>query len=386
MLVKRIIIIIIKIFIIILLFIFIMVTTMTNSEIERIKKGREIILNIIKKKGRDHIYDLTGMGGGFKLKKTDIDILDTYIGPAVFSERLNIVGLQHLGGDPDIHKAVGFNRTSSAILSTIMALSKEIEEVIHYLPRRPSHPSIPRSCRIFNVPYFESDSVDEIIDRIDKNTLTVITGATMDHKVVDLNHLKKILNRCLEKKSISFIDDASGARLRLLYHQPPPLKLNANLVVTSTDKLMEGPRAGLLAGDMDLVDTIYEEGLKYGLEAQSPVLAGMVNALESFNLEKLREAFERAKRIDLTPLTSMGIEVERTPTGFALTSLSEEESVQLALKLLEKYGIITITAVGMPGASKTLRIDLCSKDASKVSDEYIVNAIVSSYREILNNY
>lgn len=355
---------------------------MINSEMERIKKVREIILNIIETKGREYLYDLTGMSGGFKLKKTDMDILDTYIGPAVFSEKLNKVGLQHLGGDPNIHKAVGFNRTSSAILSTIMALSKEIDEVIHYLPKRPSHPSIPRSCKIFDIPYFESDNVEEILNRIDKNTLTIITGATMDHKVVDIKHLKDILSQCSKKDSISFIDDASGARLRLLYNQPPALKLNAHLVVTSTDKLMDGPRAGLLAGDIDLVDTIYEEGLKYGLEAQAPVLAGMVNALESFSFQKLREAFNRARKIDLTPLTSVGIESERTPTGFALTSLSEEESVQLAMKLLENYGIITITAAGMPGASKTLRIDFCSKDASRISDTYILNAILDSYRKI----
>jgi len=355
---------------------------MVNSEIERIKKVREIITSIIEKKGRDHLYDLTGIGGGFKLKKTDIDVLDTYIGSAIFSEKLNRAGLLHLGGNPTIHRAVGFNRTSSAILSTIIALSKDIDKVIHYLPKRPSHPSIPRSCKIFNIPYFESDNIDEILNRIDKNTLTVITGATMDHKVVDLKRLKKIISQCNEKKSISFVDDASGARLRLLYNQPPALKLNANLVVTSTDKLMEGPRAGLLAGDIDLIDIIYEEGLKYGLEAQAPVLAGMVNALESFDLQKLKEAFNRANSIDLTPLISIGIEVERTPTGFLLTSLSEEESIQLALKLLEDYGIITITAAGMPGASKTLRIDFCSKDAYRISNEYILNAIVNSYREI----
>jgi len=355
---------------------------MVNSEMERIKRVREIIVSIIEKKGRDHLYDLTGMGGGFKLKKTDMGILDTYIGPAVFSERLNKVGLLHLGGDPEVHRVVGFNRTSSAILSTIMALSKEIDEVIHYLPKRPSHPSIPRSCKLLDISYFESDSIDEILNRIDKDTLTIITGATMDHKIVDIGHLKKILSLCNEKKSISFVDDASGARLRLLYDQPPALKLNAQLVVTSTDKLMEGPRAGLLGGDIDLIDTIYEEGLKYGLEAQAPVLAGMVNALECFDLQKLRDAFNRAKRIDLTPLTLIGIECERTPTGFALTSLSEDESIQLALKLLEDYGILTITAGGMPGASKTLRIDFCSKDAYRISDEYILNAIVNSYKGI----
>lgn len=356
---------------------------MANSEMERIKKVREMIVEIIEKKGRDHLYDLTGLSGGFKLKKTDMDILDTYVGSAVFSERLNRVGLQHLGGDPNIHRAVGFNRTSSAILATVMALSNEIDEVVHYLPKMPSHPSIPRSCKISNIPYFESDSVEEIINRIDKNTLTVITGATMDHNVIDLKLLEKIISRCNEKGSISFLDDASGARLRLLYNQPPALRLNINLVVTSTDKLIEGPRAGLLAGDMDLIDIIYEKGLKYGLEAQTPVLAGMVNALEDFNLQRLREAFDRAKRIDLTPLTSVGINIERTPTGFILTSLSEEESILLALKLLEDYGMITVTAGGMPGVSKTLRIDLYSKDACRLSDEYIVNAILDSYRKIM---
>jgi len=355
---------------------------MVSPEMERIKRARRIILDIIENKGREYLYDLTGMGGGFNLKKSDMDILDTYIGPAIFSERLNKVGLQHLGGDPEAHRAVGFNRTTSAILSTLMALSKDIEEVVHYLPRRPSHPSIPRSCKLLDLPYFESDKIEEVVKRIDGSTLTVVTGATMDHRVIDLEHLKKILSRCRERNSISLVDDASGARLRLLYNQPPALKLGANLVVTSTDKLMDGPRAGLLAGDRNLVDTIYEEGLKYGLEAQAPMLAGMVNALENFSLQKLREAFERARRIDLTPLISLGIEVERRPTGFALTSLSEEESVELALKLLERYGIITIPAVGMPGASKTLRIDLCSKDAYRVSDQYIINALIESYREL----
>jgi len=360
----------------------IVVSLMINSELERIRRAREIILNILKKKGRKYLYDLTGMSGGFKLKRDDRDILDTYIGPAVFSERLDKVGLKHLGGDPNIHRAVGFNRTSSAILSTLMALSKEIEEVIHYLPERPSHPSIPRSCKLLDIPYFESDNINHIIERIDRNTLTVVTGATMDHKIIDLKHLREILNTCRERKSISFVDDASGARLRLLYNQPPALKLNANLVVTSTDKLMEGPRAGLLAGDRELIDNIYEEGLKYGLEAQGAILAAMVNALEDFKMERLREAFERARKIDLTPIHLLGIETERTPTGFALVSLSEEESVNLALKLLEKYGIITIPAVGMPGASKTFRIDLCSKDAYRISDQYIINGIVDSYREI----
>ena len=348
------------------------------SELNRLEKARALIRGVITEKGRKHLYDLTGIAGGFEIPKTDMELLETYVGPAIFSEKLNEVGVLHFGGAPTIHKAVGFNRTSAAIFSTIMALSNTVKNVIHYVPKKPSHPSIPRSCKIFNLDYFESDDVDEILNKINEKTLTIITGATMDHKIVDLEDLKKIISYCNEKNSIVFIDDASGARLRLLYNQPPALELNADLAVTSTDKLMNGPRAGLLCGKKELIDKIYAEGLKFGLEAQAPILAAMINALKNFKLDNLKEALKRAENIDLNPLANAGFECEKTPTGFIIKNLSEEEYINIALKMLENYGIITITAAGMPGASKTLRIDFCSKDAKRISDEYIINSIISS--------
>jgi L-seryl-tRNA(Ser) seleniumtransferase len=349
-----------------------------KKELKRLEKAREYIRNIMSEKGRKYLYDLTGIAGGFEISDTDLKLLETYVGPAIFSEKLNEVGVSHFGGNPNIHKAVGFNRTSAAIFSTIMALSDSINNVIHYVPKKPSHPSIPRSCKIFNINYFESDELDEILNRIDKNTLTIITGATMDHKIVGLEDLKKIISCCNEKNSIVFIDDASGARLRLLYNQPPALELNADLAVTSTDKLMNGPRAGLLCGKKELIDRIYAEGLKFGLEAQAPILIAMINALKNFKLDDLEEALKRVENIDLTPLIDAGFECEKTPTGFILKNLSEEEYINMALNMLKNYGIITITAAGMPGASKTLRIDFCSKDAKRISDEYIINAIINS--------
>ena len=349
-----------------------------EKELKRLEKARAHIRNIMSEKGREYLYDLTGIAGGFEVSNADLELLETYVGPAIFSEKLNEVGVLHFGGAPTIHKAVGFNRTSAAIFSTIMALSNTVENVIHYVPKKPSHPSIPRSCKIFNLNYFESDEVDEILNKIDEKTLTIITGATMDHKIVDLEDLKKIISYCNEKNSIVFIDDASGARLRLLYNQPPALELNADLAVTSTDKLMNGPRAGLLCGKKELIDKIYAEGLKFGLEAQAPILVAMINALKNFKLDDLKEALKRAENIDLSPLIDAGFQCEKTPTGFIIKNLSEDEYINIALNMLKNYGIITITAAGMPGASKTLRIDFCSKDAKRISDEYIINAIISS--------
>ena len=349
-----------------------------EKELKRLEKARAHIRNIMSEKGREYLYDLTGIAGGFEVSNADLELLETYVGPAIFSEKLNEVGVLHFGGAPTIHKAVGFNRTSAAIFSTIMALSDTVENVIHYVPKKPSHPSIPRSCKIFNLNYFESDEVDEILNKIDEKTLTIITGATMDHKIVDLEDLKKIISYCNEKNSIVFIDDASGARLRLLYNQPPALELNADLAVTSTDKLMNGPRAGLLCGKKELIDKIYAEGLKFGLEAQAPILVAMINALKNFKLDDLKEALKRAENIDLKSLIDAGFQCEKTPTGFIIKNLSEDEYINIALNMLKNYGIITITAAGMPGASKTLRIDFCSKDAKRISDEYIINSIISS--------
>ncbi len=347
-------------------------------ELDRIKKAQSIILKILKEKGRDKLYDLSGLSGGFLIKREDKDLLNTYICSAYFSEKVKELGLKHLGGE----ECVGFNRTSSAILSTILTLKPK--KVVHYLPELPGHPSILRSCKLVNAEYFESNNINEILKRIDKDTLTIITGATMDLKVIDLNNFKIVIKKAKEENSIIFVDDASGARVRLLYNQPRALDLGADLVVTSTDKLMDGPRGGLLSGKKELVEKIYETGLKYGLEAQPPILAGMYRALENFSLERLKKAFERAKNIDLSKLDELNIKYEKTPTGFVIKKIvdNDEENlkklVNTALYLLEYYGIITITALGAPGASKSLRIDLTSKDAERLDDEYIVNAVYES--------
>ncbi|CAB3289593.1 conserved protein of unknown function [Methanocaldococcus lauensis] len=365
------------------------------EELSRIERARKIILDILKKEGREALYDLSGLSGGFLIEKEDINLLNTYIGSSYFSEKVNKYGLQHLGGDKKEDKCVAFNRTSSAILATILALKPK--KVVHYLPELPGHPSIERSCKLINAEYYESSNVDDIINKIDKDCLVIITGSTMDLKVIDIEDFKKVVNISKDKGAIVFVDDASGARVRLLYNQPPALKLGADLVVTSTDKLMEGPRGGLLAGRKDLVDKIYIEGTKFGLEAQPPLMAGIYRALKSFNLERLKKAFERSKKFDLSKILALNEELkkidknieiicEKTPTGFVIKRVHKDDNinikklVEIGFNLLEKYRIITITVAGMPGASKSIRIDLTSKDAERVSDEYIINAIVDSIK------
>ncbi|XRO76186.1 TIGR03576 family pyridoxal phosphate-dependent enzyme [Methanocaldococcus sp. 10A] len=365
-----------------------------HEEFLRLEKARKIILEILNKNGRNALYDLSGLSGGFLIEDKDKDLLNTYIGASYFTEKVNEYGLKHLGGNEE-DKCVAFNRTSSAILATILALKPK--KVIHYLPELPGHPSIERSCKIINAEYFESDNINEILNKIDKDTLVIITGSTMDLKVIELENFKKVINTAKNKGAIVFVDDASGARVRLLFNQPPALKLGADLVVTSTDKLMDGPRGGLLAGKKELVNKIYIEGTKFGLEAQPPLLAGIYRALKNFDLDKIKRAFERAKNFDLSKIEQLNkelkevdknieIKYEKTPTGFVIkkvhrnAEINIKKLIEIGFNLLEKYKIITITVAGMPGASKSLRIDLTSKDAERIDDDYIINAIVDSIK------
>ena len=55
--------------------------------------------------------------------------------------------------------------------------------------------------------------------------------------------------------------------------------------------------------------------------------------------------------------------------------------------LLKNYNIITIPSVGMPGASKTVRIDWSAKDSDKLTMEELIDAIDETFnmtKEVLD--
>jgi L-seryl-tRNA(Ser) seleniumtransferase len=363
-----------------------------KSSLDELKR-REAALNIInskiKARNRSHLYDLTGLSGGFPIKKEDIDLLETYAGSAIFEEKIQIQGRKHLGGK----KILALNRTSSGILASIIALVKPDEEVVHYLPHLPSHPSIPRSTKLIRANYREFNNINEF-DIGNNTSLVIITGSTMDHEVLSKEEFLRIVKISKSKNVPVLVDDASGARLRtVIYHQPRAMDMGANLVITSTDKLMDGPRGGLMSGDADLIDLVKSKAHQFGLEAQTPIIAGMVRALEDFNPERILKAQEERKKVYKNLINNLE-EINLTPTGFMLSpeglmkelkssnvkhSLSPNEAANiLAMILLREYNIITIPAVGMPGASPTIRVDLASKDAERLDQNYIIDAFNGS--------
>ena len=370
-----------------------MIINSSLDEVKRRESALKYIASQVKEKGRNSLHDLSGLAGGFPVSESDLTLLETYAGPAYFSKSLQKEGIIHLGGE----KVLAFNRTSAAILATILAFVKPEEEVIHYLPQLPSHPSIPRSAKLIGASYQEYDDIKDF--KIGEGTsLVVITGSTMDHQIIPLDDFEKIIKISHKHGVKVLVDDASGARLRtVLYNQPRAMDMGADLVVTSTDKLMNGPRAGLMSGKTQFIDQIADKAHQFGLEAQAPVVAGILRALEIFDPQRIIESIERKDKLH-HQLKKLVKGIEKTPTGVMFSedklwrevktpennlSISKRElATIMAMLLLKEHNIVTIPAVGMPGVTATIRLDMASDDAKNLDDSQIVNAITDSLQKL----
>ena len=278
-------------------------------------------------------------------------------------------------------------------------LVEEGSHVSHFLAEFPAHPSIPRSCAIVGASYDEFIDIDKFTIP-DNTSLVVVTGSTMDHKVIDEELFKKVIDMAHEKDIPVLVDDASGARLRTaVFNQAKATELGADLVVTSTDKLMPGPRGGLMAGREDLIDAIKVKANQFGLEAQPPLILAMVNGIKNYTEENLVKAMSRKE--EFFDLLSKKYEMfEKTPTGVMVsedslknqldklnveTELSKKDCCFLwAMVLLKDFGIITIPAVGMPGASATIRIDLSTQDVIDMDLNELYEKIDQSFERFLD--
>ncbi|MGN1362703.1 MAG: TIGR03576 family pyridoxal phosphate-dependent enzyme [Methanobrevibacter sp.] len=359
------------------------------DELKKREAAYKIIKDIIESEEDISLYDLTGLSGGFLASEDELSLLQTYIGPAIFEDKIQEIGKKHMGGE----KIVPLNRTSSGILATILSLVKKGDNVVHFLKAHPAHPSITRACDLVGANYEEFIDINKF--NIPENTsLVIITGSTMDHQVLDEETFKKVIEMAHDKDIPVFVDDASGARLRTaIFNQKPACELGADLAITSTDKLMKGPRGGLLAGREDLVNMVKTKSNEFGLEAQAPIILAMINALKDYNPENLRSAI--SKKDELFNLLNDSFTMfETTPTGVMVskeslynavkskvdTKLSDTDLCFLwSMILLKNEKIITIPAVSMPGASTTIRFDLSANDANNLEIKDIFNKISNSF-------
>jgi L-seryl-tRNA(Ser) seleniumtransferase len=218
----------------------------------------------------------------------------------------------------------------------------------------------------------------------------------MDHKVIDEDEFKAVIEMAHERNIPVMVDDASGARLRtVVFNQPKACDLGADIAITSTDKLMPGPRGGLMSGREDLIDEIKIKVNQFGLEAQPPAVLAMLNGIKNFNEDNLINSFTRKDEL-YELLSEKFSNFQKTPTGVMISpedlageidishNLSDTDlAFVFSFILLKDYGIITIPPVSMPGASATIRFDLSTSDAFDLDLNDLNKKIVSSFEKLL---
>ena len=120
----------------------------------------------------------------------------------------------------------------------------------------------------------------------------------------------------------------------------------------------------------------------------------MLNGIKNFDENNLINSFSRKDEL-FTLLYDKYDNFETTPTGVMISpeglvneinlshNLSDNDvAFVFSFILLKDYGIITIPAVSMPGASATIRFDLSTHDAFNLDLKDLYKKIESSFNKL----
>ncbi|WP_279009997.1 hypothetical protein, partial [Synergistes jonesii] len=151
-----------------------------------------------------------------------------------------------------------------------------------------------------------------------------------------------------------------------------------DVVTTNNDKAgLNGPRAGVMVGNKDLVTRIHSKACELGMEGRAPLCLAVYRSLSSFSPNDLIEEVAVGKELYEALHAKFGDEfVRRSLLGPEITGedtlklilkrvglkesdtalVPNEASSALGMELLSRFGIVTTNACGMPGARISVRL------------------------------
>lgn len=348
------------------------------KEAKRCQHAIEIITQRAELKDKRNFFNFTGLNRDFHFGQEQQHMGEEWVGGSLFKDRLTKIALEHMGGNGRDHRVGLFNRATAGIIATCLALVKPHSIVLSIVPRTRSHPSIDRGIFLANarkIELWDANHIKTVLNA-ENISLVIITGVSSELDIIDETILRESIGLCKNRGIPSFLDDAYGARLRpILYGQPKTLETGVDIGITSCDKGgLGGPRAGLIAGRTDLVDLINAKAGELGLECRTPISLGIYQSLKHFRPELLQKEFELGRQIGDRLQSRYGTQkVKKAALGAVI---SEEDAMEIVsslggssardyvpaeittaigMFLLEQYGIISVNALGQPGARVSLR-------------------------------
>ena len=352
-----------------------------SSSLDESKRRQHATVLIQKRskiKGMDSFYNFTGLHRDYPVPPDHIAYAEEWTGPAFFWDDLVKRARDHFGGG-DEHDVAVFNRATAGIVATGLALSEPGSVVISVSPGSRPHPSIPRGVELANAKLVEASTLPALDAYFSsqKVSLIVITGVSSELEVIEEDLLLEAVRRGKSKGIPTFLDDAYGARLRpIIYGQRKSLETGVDIAITSFDKAgLGGPRAGLMSGRPDLVDRVVARASELGLEARPALALGVYESLVMFDPDRLVQEVALGKKIytqltaqfgkDKVRQTGLGATIPEEDVWDLVRSLCQKDeplpvvpaeiTAGIGMYWLEHHGIITVNALGQPGARVSLR-------------------------------
>jgi len=352
-----------------------------RSSLEEAKR-RLHALNLIRKRsvthGPDSFYNITGLHRDFPLPAENLNHAEEWIGPAFYWDELEDLARAHFGGGSD-HEIMVLNRCSAGIIAACLALIKPGSQVISLVPGERSHPAIGRGIRLAGAQLLQMNAIAEVSRALDSNAVSfmVITGVSSELEVIDESILRDAISLAHKADVPVLLDDAYGTRLRpIIYDQPMSLQTGANLAVTACDKAgMSGPRAGLMVGEKQYIALVNTKAAELGLEARSPLAAAVWASLKAFTPKELKAEVSFGSRVyeelsqkygpNFVIKSGIGASLPAENVYMLVKEIRREDTylpvcpaeitAAIGMVWLQEYGIISISALGQPGASIWLR-------------------------------
>lgn len=352
------------------------ILTGTEDDISKLRRAWRIIERRIQKDGPESVFNFSGLERSLPLEARELPFADDEIAPALYGDRLRELALDHLGGSPQSHDVMLFNRLTAATVATHLALVEPDDVVIGVSPSY-SHPTVVRAARHVGARFVDTSSVDGFAKALDgegRVTLVALTRLAVTYDLLPLDVIREVVRLAHGRGALVYVDDAGGARVGpAVFAQPKMLELGVDVGATGLDKYgTVGPRLGLLAGEKSLVARIRARAFEFGLEARPMLYPAAVRSLEGYTPERVRALVDSTRevggalravlgrRVHETPVTAQLRAEEILETALERAGLSRppivpiEATAALAMLLLEEYGILTVHFAGLPPGTSSL--------------------------------
>lgn len=378
----------------------------TDEEIVRMLKARHIVGNRVRTKGKESVYDLSGMNRGSGLTNDDTPHLTSHV---PFFERFEghtePYALKHMGANPETHCALILNRVSAANFVALTTLLKRGDRVLALSPPNGvCHPSTTRPITMAGADYQEFHSYAELEKAWHAGgapRVLLITPISASKRHLAFDEFTKALALPRNPDTIAYVDDAHMASRVAFFEEPRTFQVGAiDIAGCSADKHVAGPRAGVLVGRKDLMTEIGSHAYELGLEAQAGQYVGVANALRNFDPRVVKAAGEVAKQLVEVLQKQYG---KRAYLGGPGVSISGDDVIDIALEqrggkvkpklvpveaagllamqMLEQDGILTIGAVSMPGSAPVMRL-MMYPDGPHLGIERIAASLESGFERL----